>query len=90
MNRAGHRLPDGWAFSSLRDVGLYCAHPPQSVRVIGNVERKTLWRCDLCHHEVIPVAPGWVYDRRRGEHVHPVSREAARAAGHPNQYLPVA
>lgn len=78
--------PPGWVFESRHDVGRDCRHDPYDVRVVGNVDRYRIWRCMACLNEVVPVPPGWVWDRRRQEHIHPATQAANRAAGHPARY----
>ena len=80
------RVPAGWSFETRADSPTRCTH--RAVVIVGNVDRFKIWRCaDRCREELVPVGPGWRWDRRRRTHVN-LAAEARRATlGHAYAYM---
>lgn len=82
-----HRIPPTWAFESKTDDVTRCPHRGEHVEILGNIDRLKIWRCRRCRTDVVPVAPGWRWNRRRQSH-EPANRDRVRAeAGHAYAYM---
>lgn len=82
-----HGVPPSWRFESKRDDVCRCPHDNADVVILGNVDRYKIWRCRRCWTEVVPVGPGWRWNRLRQSH-EPVNRDEDRAkAGHAYAYM---
>lgn len=82
-----HGIPPQWRFESRTDDVCRCPHPHHEVEILGNVDKYKIWRCHRCRTDVVPVAPGWRWNRRRRSH-EPADRDRVRAeAGHAYAYM---
>lgn len=82
-----HGIPPSWRFESKRDDICRCPHPHEDVEILGNVDAFKIWRCRRCRVDVVPVGPGWRWNRRRQSH-EPLNREQVRReSGHAYAYM---
>lgn len=82
-----HTVPPSWRFESKRDDVCRCPHPPEHVQILGNIDGLKIWRCHRCRVDVMPVGPGWRWNRRLQSH-EPEHRDRVRAeAGHAYEYM---
>lgn len=82
-----HGVPPSWRFDAKRDDVTRCPHPRDEVEILGNVDAFKIWRCRRCRNDVVPVAPGWRWNRRRQSHEPDHRDERRRASGHAYAYM---